>query len=319
MLTRGMTAVNRPCCFAQEYNFVSFVDMLDDSAAGSQNSVEFRLARAEHGWRRAPTRKEVQMPDEAPTIKPADLLEADACQFEYLQKCNPRTSNLDLLSYGTYRIGPGVTSDELFHRTDEAILFCLGGESLSVDVDGQKFELAYYDTLYVPLATAYRITNQSDGEGLLAVCRAPAETKHEPFHSVWEEIRTNEARIRHLDGKDVFLMFDVTEKADKLMAGYTIYEPFTRAWPPHNHTDQEEIYIFTEGRGSMEVYAEEKTKTFVHSMDTLDAATIPVLNYHPVFSQDEELHFIWCLAGKRYWVGDKHKEFMDASVDELAT
>jgi len=259
------------------------------------------------------------MPEENPPIKPANLLKADAWQFEYHQKSNPRTSNLDLLSYGTYRIGPDVTSDELFHRNEEAILFCLEGDPVLVDVDGQPFELGHYDTLYVPLATPYRITNQSDDLGLLAVCRALAETKHEPFHSVWKDVRANEARIRHLERKDVFLMFDVTEQADRLMAGYTIYEPSTRAWPPHNHTDQEEIYIFTKGRGSMEVFAEEKTKTFVHSMDTLDAATIPVLNYHPVFSQDEELHFIWCLAGKRYWVGDKHKEFMDASVDELTT
>ena len=122
-----------------------------------------------------------------------------------------------------------------------------------------------------------------------------------------------------LEGKDVFLMFDVSEAADRLLAGYTIFEPHARSWPPHNHTDQEEIYLFTKGRGAIEVYADEKSKTFVYSMDTLDAATIPVLNYHPVFSQDEELHFIWCLAGERYWVGDKHKEFMNASVDELTT
>ncbi len=115
------------------------------------------------------------------------------------------------------------------------------------------------------------------------------------------------------------MMFDVSEDADKLVAGYTIYQPFTRAWPPHNHSDQEEVYIFTRGKGSIEVYPDEERKTFVHSMDTMDAATIPVLNYHPVFSQEEELHFIWCLAGERYWVGDKHQSFMDASVEELTT
>ena len=114
-------------------------------------------------------------------------------------------------------------------------------------------------------------------------------------------------------------MFDVSEPADRLLAGYTIYQPHTRAWPPHNHTDQEEIYIFTHGRGSMEVYADEKHKTFVHSMEAFDAATIPLLNYHPVFSQNEPLHFIWCLAGERYWIGDKHKQFMDGSVDDLTT
>ena len=89
--------------------------------------------------------------------------------------------------------------------------------------------------------------------------------------------------------------------------------------PPHNHTDQEEIYIFTKGRGSMEVYGEEETKSFVRAVGEGDAVTIPLLNYHPVFSQEEELHFIWCIAGNRYWVGDKNKDFMSAKVDKLTT
>lgn len=251
-------------------------------------------------------------------VQPAHLLKADAWQFEYRQKTNPRNSNLELLTYGTYRVAPHAVSDELFHRAEEALLFCLQG-AVRVELERTPYELSYYDTLYVPCHTAYRINNASDTDCLLAVCRAPAENQHPAFHSRWDDIRTRAARIRHLDGKDVFLMFDVTEPADKLVAGYTIYQPHTRAWPPHNHTDQEEIYVFTQGRGAMEVYADEESKTFVHSMDRLDAATIPLLNYHPVFSQEDELHFIWCLAGARYWIGDKHQEFMDASVDELTT
>jgi mannose-6-phosphate isomerase-like protein (cupin superfamily) len=258
------------------------------------------------------------MTDSQADIKQAQLLRASDWQFEYHQKCTPETSNLDLLTYGTYRIAPGAVSDELYHRSDEALLFCLIGKH-TVELEDQTFCLGFYDTLYVPLSTPYRIRNQGEGEGLLAVFRAPATERHAPFHAVWERVRNDESRIRHLDGKDVFLMFDVSEAADRLLAGYTVYEPHTRAWPPHNHTDQEEIYLFTRGRGAMEVYAEEKTKTFVHSMDQMDAATIPLLNYHPVFSQDEELHFIWCLAGARYWVGDKHREFMDASVETLTT
>jgi len=251
-------------------------------------------------------------------VKPAHLLKADAWQFEYHEKCNSHTCNLDILSYGTYRVAAGASSGELFHRQEEAILFCLE-ETQKVDVEGELFELSYYDTLYIPMGTAYRIASTSDEVGLLAVCKAKAENKHVPYHSKWEEVKTDESRIRHLDGKDVFMMFDVAEAADKLLVGYTIYEPNTRAWPPHNHTDQEEVYLFTKGKGSIEVYEDEKNKTFVHSMEIMDAATIPLLNFHPVFSQEEELHFIWCLAGERYWVGDKHKEFMDASVDELTT
>ena len=254
-----------------------------------------------------------------PPVKPANLLKSEDWQFEYRQKSNPRGSNLNLLSYGTYRVAPGATSDELFHHREEAILFCLSEGPLLLETQGTSCSLCHYDTLYLPLATPYRITNESDGEGLLAICRAPARDVHPVYHSIWKEVRSNEARIRHLDDKDVFLMFDVSEQADTLMAGYTIYEPFTRAWPPHNHTDQEEIYIFTKGHGAIEVYADEKVKTFVHGMETLDAATIPLLNFHPVFSREEKLHFIWCLAGERYWVGDKHRAFLDASVDELTT
>ena len=189
----------------------------------------------------------------------------------------------------------------------------------AVTIGSERFELSHYDTLYVPLATPYEIENTGDDVGELVTCRATAENRHVPFYSSWDAFRANEERIRHLDGKDVFLMFDVSEAADKLIAGYTIYEPHTRAYPAHNHTDQEEIYIFTQGKGSMEVYLDEKSKTFVTSVDQMDAVTIPLHYYHPVFSQEETLHFIWCIAGERYWVGDKNKAFMDANVDQLTT
>jgi mannose-6-phosphate isomerase-like protein (cupin superfamily) len=255
----------------------------------------------------------------APEIKPADLLRAEDWQFEYRQKSNPSNSHLEILSCGGYRVAPGAFSDELTHRREEALLFCLAEKPVVIEINDDPYRLERYDTLYVPLAEPYRIHNPSDEVQSLVVCRAPAENRHPVVHTVWKDVREDETRIRHLEGKDVFLMLDVTEAADKLMAGYTIYEPFTRAWPPHNHTDQEEIYWFTKGRGAIEVYPDEKSKTFVHSVRAMDAATIPLSNYHPVYSQDEELHFIWCLAGKRYWVGDKHKEFLDASVDELTT
>ena len=71
---------------------------------------------------------------------------------------------------------------------------------------------------------------------------------------------------------------------------------------------------FIQGHGAMEVYADEETKSFVCSVGEGDAVTIPLMNYHPVFSQDEELHFIWCIAGERYWVGDKNKDFLAAKA-----
>jgi mannose-6-phosphate isomerase-like protein (cupin superfamily) len=142
---------------------------------------------------------------------------------------------------------------------------------------------------------------------------------HPVFHSAFAEFSQREDRIRRLKGKNVYMMFDVTEAADKLVAGYTFFEPYARSWPPHNHTDQEETYIFIKGHGSMEVYESPEKLTFVHSVKEGDLVTIPYLNYHPVFSQESPLEFIWCIAGERYWVGDKNKAFMNASVDQLTT
>jgi len=76
-----------------------------------------------------------------------------------------------------------------------------------------------------------------------------------------------------------------------------------------NHTDQEEVYIFLHGHGSMEVYESPETLSFVHNVKKGDMVTIPFLNYHPVFSQEDPLLFIWCMAGARHGVGDQRRTF----------
>jgi mannose-6-phosphate isomerase-like protein (cupin superfamily) len=249
--------------------------------------------------------------------KQAHFLAATASSFSYTEKTNPKSSNLQFLTYGVYELIGNVETGSLTHASEEALLFCWEG-SLKAQLAEQTFGLEFYDTLYIPRGASYRLS-QCEGRSKVIVCRAAAENTHPVFHSKWKEFSQDEKRIRHLKGKDVFLMFDVSESADKLIAGYTIFQPHQRSYPPHNHTDQEEIYIFTRGRGSMEVYANEETKTFVRSVGEGDAVTIPLLNYHPVFSQDEELHFIWCIAGNRYWVGDKNKDFMTGKVEKLTT
>ena len=251
-------------------------------------------------------------------VSPAELIKADDWQFQYRQKSNCYSSHLDILSYGTFEIKSGVVSDEIYHHKEESILFCIQGE-VKVRIGSKVFSLGHYDTLYIPLATPHIIENNSSEPALLVVCKAQAENQYVPFYSSWEQFSLDERRIRRLSGKDVYLRFDVTEKADKLVAGYTIYQPYARAWPAHNHTDQEEVYVFIKGKGAMEVYADEEHKTFVHPVTEMDAVTIPVLNFHPVFSQSEELHFIWCIAGQRYWVGDKNKDFLKGDLEQLTT
>jgi 5-deoxy-D-glucuronate isomerase len=249
--------------------------------------------------------------------KAATFVPAETSAFRYVEKSSPQTSNLQFLTYGVYELSGPSCSSALAHPGEEALLFCWQGEA-TARLNGAEHDLKPYDVLYVPRGAAYQLA-QASGESKVIVCRAPAEHTHPVFHAKWDEFSRDERRIRHLKGKDVFLMFDVSEPADKLIAGFTLFKPFQRSWPPHNHTDQEEIYIFTQGCGSMEVYADEETKSFVRSVRAGDAVTIPLLNYHPVFSQEAELHFIWCIAGNRYWVGDKNKDFMAGKVDKLTT
>ncbi len=250
---------------------------------------------------------------------PPTLVRADHAEFIYRQKSGPASSNLELLTYGTYELGAGAASDELCHPHEEALLFCLTG-SVEAELAGQKHRLEHYDVLYVPRGEPYQLRNATGDAGAkLVICKAPAENRHPVYLARWAEVSRNEKRIRVLKRKKVYLMFDVGEPADRLVAGYTIYEPHARAYPAHNHTDQEEIYIFPQGHGAMEVYADEESKTFVHSLAPGDAVTIPVLNYHPVFSQDEELHFIWCIAGERYWVGDKNQDFLKGQGASITT
>jgi mannose-6-phosphate isomerase-like protein (cupin superfamily) len=249
--------------------------------------------------------------------KSATYVPAETGAFRYVEKSSPQTSNLQFLTYGVYELTGAVCSSPLAHPGEESLLFGWQGE-VTVVLNGARYTLDHYDVLYIPRSATYQLA-QETGASKVIICRAPADNTHPVFHAEWKKFSRDERRIRHLKGKDVFLMFDVSEPADKLIAGFTLFQPYQRSWPPHNHTDQEEIYIFVRGRGSMEVYADEETKSFVRTVNEGDAVTIPVLNYHPVFSQEQELDFIWCIAGARYWVGDKNKDFMTGKVDKLTT
>jgi mannose-6-phosphate isomerase-like protein (cupin superfamily) len=251
-------------------------------------------------------------------IKPGVLFRNAASEVIYRQHFVPESANLQFLNCGEYTVPPGRASITFAQPEHESLLFMWKGTA-SVDVGGQTYALASYDTLYVPRGAGFRLRNDAVEPAVLIQCSAPATNVHPVFHSRFAEFLVREDRIRHLAGKDVYLMFDVSEAADKLVAGYTFYQAHTRAWPPHNHTDQEEVYIFIKGHGAMEVYESPETLTFVHSVNEGDMVTIPFLNYHPVFSQDDPLQFIWCIAGERYWVGDKNKDFMAGKGDSITT
>lgn len=251
-------------------------------------------------------------------LAPAILSQAQARAATYRQRFTPETGNLQLLSAGEHELPAGTTTGRCGVPGEEALLFAWQGR-VTVEVDGARFALEPYDSLYVPLGAGFRIHNGGGESARLFQLSSPVTTRHPVRHGRFAELSRREDRIRRLKGKDVYVMHGEDEAADKLIAGYTFFEPHARSWPPHNHTDQEEVYVFLEGRGSMEVYESAETLTFVRQVTPGDMVTIPVMNYHPVFSQEQPVKFIWCIAGARYWVGDKSKAFMRGDSAPVTT
>jgi mannose-6-phosphate isomerase-like protein (cupin superfamily) len=251
-------------------------------------------------------------------VKPAKLIRAADSGVTFRQRFTPREVNLEFLSCGECDLPPGSQSQSFCLKSEECLLFQTEGTSY-VTVEGDGYELSSYDTLYVPRGAQFRLANKAGEPSRVVQCAAPAENVHPVHHARFADVSAREDRIRRLKGKDVYLMHDVPEPADKLVAGYTFFQPHARSWPPHNHTDQEEVYVFIRGRGAMEVYESPEELSFVHSVNAGDMVTIPYLNYHPVFSQDVPLHFIWCIAGARYWIGDKNKDFMKGTTGPITT
>jgi len=251
-------------------------------------------------------------------VRPGKLHHSCCPGITFHQRFTPESAGLEFLSGGEFELPPQSQTRAFQFPGEESLLYQWRGESDAV-VDGTPFHLAPYDILYVPLGASFRLSNPGLESSRILQTSAPAQHQHPVFHARFAELSKIESRIRRMKGKNVYLMFDVGEKADKLVAGYTFFEPHARSWPPHNHTDQEEAYIFIKGRGAMEVYESPETLSFVHSVDEGDIVTIPMLNYHPVFAQELPLEFIWCIAGERYWVGDKNKDFLKGSVSSVTT
>ena len=252
------------------------------------------------------------------SVQPGTFFRSGDARAVYQERFTAASARLQWLSCGEYELQAGAAVQEVAWPGQEALLFAwLGGAC--VTLASCSYALAPYDILYVPRGRAHAISNPGPESARLFVCRAPADSDHPVHHAQFAALAGQESRLRRLKSKNVYLIFDVGEAADKLVAGYTFFEAHARSWPPHNHTDQEEVYIFLKGRGSMEVYESPENLTFVREVREGDMVTIPFLNYHPVFSQDEPLEFIWCIAGARYWVGDRNKDFVRGTADAITT
>ena len=213
------------------------------------------------------------------------------------------------MSYSIISVVPCYKSNELIYPELESLLICMDGEG-EVLIFGNRFVVKPFDMLYIPEGIHFCISAGDKGLSL-AMAQSFSSDGGEILNISYEERSSDQRYLRKMNRRKVLVMLGEDSKAAKLTAGYVFFEPFARGYPPHKHSDQEEIYHFLEGKGSIEVYSDEKSKTFVHEVKKGDIVTIPLEHYHPVCTQEETLAWAWIIAGERYWIGDRDTKWLD--------
>ncbi len=242
-----------------------------------------------------------------PTIN--TYLESGLTVFE---KVHPDISGLKLLAYSLIEVKENYLSAPLCFPERETLLVCSSGIG-KVITNGNEYSMGLYDMIYIPENISFQLQNTNEGVYQLGMTTAPSQAKAEVVHIPFEEVKNDPARTRPMANKVVYLNLSEKIKAQNLVAGLVFFEPYTRSFPAHMHTDQEEIYHFLDGKGAMEIYQSEETKTFVYNVEKGTVASVPLEFYHPVFAHDSPLVWLWVIAGERYWVGDRDTNWMAKS------
>lgn len=241
-----------------------------------------------------------------------ELYKAGECGMTIAEKIRPGKSGMRLLAYSLITVQSGYLSAPLYAHDRETLLICSEGAGY-VDVIGKKYPMSLFDFLYIPENTPFCFMGGDLGEFHLGMASAPSQAKGDVVHISFEEVKTDPARTRPMANKVVYLNFGEKLKAGNLVAGLVFFEPYTRSFPAHMHTDQEEVYHFLDGKGAIEIYPSEEKKTFVYNVTKDTVASVPLEHYHPCFAQESPLVWAWIIAGERYWVGDRDSKWMDAS------
>lgn len=228
------------------------------------------------------------------------------------EKIYPGESGMQLLSYSLIDVQSGYLSGPIINVDKETLLLCSDGEG-KVVINGTTYPMFLYDFLYIPENTAFQLKGGAKGPMQIGMSTAPSNVNAEIVHVPFSEVKNDPNRARPMANKVVYLNFSEKIKAANLVAGLVFFEPYTRSFPAHMHTDQEEIYHFLNGTGAMEIYTSEETKTFIYNVAKGTVASVPLEHFHPCFSQEEPLVWLWVIAGERYWVGDRDANWMDAS------
>ena len=234
-----------------------------------------------------------------------EIISEEETRLDYLS-----LGKLSLQSQQTYR---GETGG------NEAVLVILSGvvdyssgDQHYTELGGRKSVFDGKATaVYVPCRSQYEIKART--EAVLAVCKAKASERYEPFVVKPEDV------IVHHRGKDSWkrevhdIITDNGEgRVQRIMIGETFNEPGNwSSYPPHKHdrdhlpeeSKLEEIYHYQlspeQGFGVQLLYNQDRSIDEAYIVRHGDSFAIDQ-GYHPVIAAGGyKIYYLWFLAGER--------------------
>ena len=243
-------------------------------------------------------------------VMPAHFLPAEQAASR-TGKVQPAIEPSPMADLWRVRAGGADLSAPIAHAEEELLLFCWEGTP-RVQLCGREYALEHYDVLYVPRGQSYRIECR-EGTARLIACRATAENVAPALPRPLAGGLARRAADSASQGKDVFLMFDVSEPADKLMAGYTIFQPFQRSYRRTTIPTRKRFTSSPRAAGrwrSMPTKRTSRSSTRSAGRRRDDPDAQLPSRVQP--GGAAALHLVH--RRHRYWVGDKNKDFMTGKV-----
>lgn len=220
---------------------------------------------------------------------------------------------------GLIRLDPGESYQGATTK-EEAMLVILGG-TCDISVGDQKYSKLgkrknVFDgaatSVYVPIKSAYGVTNTGEQQLEVAVCMTLAEEAHEPFVVYPEDVFQQHRGFLNMQ-RNVYdiVVNGFDDKVHRLIVGETYsFAGHWSSYPSHKHDTDipgtevvlDEIYYFqitpAGGFGVQIMYNDDDSLRESYMLRNGDSTAIPQ-GYHPVgCAPGHQLYYLWVMAGK---------------------
>jgi len=219
----------------------------------------------------------------------------------------PGTASVRHLHYGRIILDSGDPPVKFSTRERETGLIALRGRA-QVQLDSSRFDLAPYDSLYVPRNREIEVTAGADGCDLAEVSASVEgdyPVQFVPFSKVRQDPSLHFIAGGAATTRDLNILIGKNVEAGRILAGVTFSEPGNwTSWPPHEHGVMlEEAYLYINmpppAWGIQLVYTDPQDPELAVIVREGDCVVMPQ-GYHPnVAAPGTSIGFLWMMAAHR--------------------